>query len=139
MSKFVTALFLIAFMAGVRFPAPTVGFVVPNSPAARATPGSEGDVVGLQPGDTVTAIDGDETKTFIDLRVAAAMAKPGQELTVEVERSGKRISYRMTPERDQRSGLLSIGVDPARSSAEPAFQLGFRQQVQGVRRFAEEH
>ena len=110
-------LFLVAFMAGVRFPAPTVGFVVPNSPAARATPVADGERVGLQPGDTVTAIDGDETKTFIDLRVAAAMAKPGQELTVEVERSGKRVSYRMTPERDQRSGLLSIGVDPARSSA----------------------
>lgn len=110
-------LFLIAFMAGVRFPAPTVGFVVPNSPAARATPVVDGARVGLQPGDTVTAIDGDETKTFIDLRVAAAMAKPGQELVVEVERGGTRVSYRMTPERDQRSGLLSIGVDPARSSA----------------------
>lgn len=111
------ALFLIAFLAGVRFPAPTIGFVMPNSPAAQAKPVSAGVTAGIQPGDRVVAIDGDETKTFIDLRVAAAMAKPDAELSVEVERDGKRLTFLITPKRDEGSGLLSIGVDPARSSA----------------------
>ena len=110
-------LFLIAFLAGVRFPAPTIGFVMPNSPAAQARPAASDGTTGIQPGDRVVAIDGDETKTFIDLRVAAAMAKPDAELAVEVERDGKRLTYLVTPKRDEGSGLLSIGVDPARSSA----------------------
>ena len=110
-------LFLIAFLAGVRFPAPTIGFVLPNSPAATAEPATAGAPRGIQPGDRVLAIDGDETKTFIDLRVAAAMAKPDTELAMEIERDGKRLVYSVTPKRDEGSGLLSIGVDPARSSA----------------------
>ncbi|MFM2164144.1 MAG: hypothetical protein RL325_581 [Planctomycetota bacterium] len=110
-------LFLVAFLAGVRFPAPTVGFVVPGSPAATATSATPGAATGLQSGDRVVSIDGDETRTFIDLRVAAAMAKPEQALAIEVERGGARLVYAATPVRDERSGLLSIGVDPARSTA----------------------
>ena len=110
-------LFLVAFLAGVRFPAATVGFVVPGSPAATAAPSDPTKPVGLQPGDEVVAIDGDETKTFVDLRVAAAMAKPDTELTIEVKRGNERLTYTTTPAREPRSGLLSIGVDPARSSA----------------------
>jgi len=110
-------LFLVAFLAGVRFPAPTVGFVVPGSPAAKAGSATPGAATGLQAGDRVVAIDGDETRTFIDLRVAAAMAKPDQALSIEVDRGGQRLVYTATPVRDERSGLLSIGVDPARSSA----------------------
>ncbi len=110
-------LFLIAFLAGVRFPAPTIGFVLPNSPAAIAKPVTAGALTGILPGDRVLAIDGEETKTFIDLRVAAAMAKPETELSMEIEREGKRLTYSVTPKRDEGSGLLSIGVDPARSSA----------------------
>ena len=110
-------LFLVAFLAGVRFPAPTIGFVLPNSPAALAKPTTAGAPTGILPGDRVLSIDGDETKTFIDLRVAAAMAKPETELSIEIERDGKRLVYSVTPERDVGSGLLSIGVDPARSSA----------------------
>jgi len=79
-------LFLVAFLAGVRFPAPTVGFVVPGSPAATATSATPGAATGLQAGDRVVSIDGDETRTFIDLRVAAAMAKPEQALAIELER-----------------------------------------------------
>lgn len=110
-------LFLVAFLAGVRFPAPTVGFVAPDSPAARAVPVNdpgESATQGLRPGDSVVAIDGDRVLTFVDLRVAAAMAKPDTPLAVEVERGGERLRYEVLPQRDPASGLLAIGVDPAR-------------------------
>jgi regulator of sigma E protease len=110
-------LFLVAFLAGVRFPAATVGFILPGSPAATAIPTDTTKPIGLQPGDVVVAIDGDETKTFVDLRVAAAMAKPDTALKIEVMRDGERLTYTTTPARDAGSGLLTIGVDPARSSA----------------------
>jgi regulator of sigma E protease len=110
-------LFLVSFLAGVRFPAPTIGFVVPGSPAALAEPLTAGAAVGIQPGDRVVTVDGAETRTFIDLRVAAAMAKPDTALLIEVEREGRRLQYSAMPIRDEASGLLSIGVDAARSSA----------------------
>lgn len=110
-------LFLCAFLAGVRFPAPTIGFVLPGSPAAQATPIDATQAIGLQPGDIVLAIDGEEARTFVDLRVAAAMAKPETPITFVVQRGEATLSYITTPRRDPGSGLLSIGVDPARSAA----------------------
>ncbi|MFM7052802.1 MAG: site-2 protease family protein [Planctomycetota bacterium] len=112
-------LFLVAFLVGVRFPAPTVGFVAPAGPAARAeavpAPGSSIED-GLRPGDVVTAIDGEPVATFIDMRVAAAMAKPGAKLAIDVDRAGTPLRFLVEPKRDERMGLLSIGVDPARST-----------------------
>ncbi len=125
-------LFLIAFLAGVRFPSPTIGMVVPDSPAAKAVPldGSantglqqelqQGLQQGLQPGDRVVGLDGDEVRTFLDLRVGTAMAKPETAVEIEVERRDqdgvKRLRFMTTPVKDEASGLLSIGVDPARSA-----------------------
>ena len=111
-------LFLVAFLVGVRFPAPAVGFVEPGSSAARAeavpAPGSS-DVVGLQPGDRIVSIDGDPVATFIDVRVAAAMSKPDTTLDIVVERGGREILYRARPEKEPGTGLLSLGVLPSRS------------------------
>lgn len=113
-------LFLIAFLVGVRFPAPAVGFVQPESSAARAeplpAPGSSAEL-GLQPGDRIVSIDGDPVATFIDVRVAAAMAKPGKPLDLVIERAGQQIAYTATPEKDPATGLLSLGVTPSRSLA----------------------
>ena len=109
-------LFLVAFLAGVRFPAPSIGFVVPGSPAANAAPSDATKPVGLQPGDQVVAVSGEDTKTFLDLKVAAAMAKPETPLAIEVLRGGERLTYTATPAREPSSGLLSIGVEPVRSA-----------------------
>ncbi len=110
-------LFLVAFLVGVRFPAPSVGFVLPKSSAARAepipAPGSSVES-GLQPGDRIVSIDGDPVATFIDVRVAAAMAKPGQPLELVVERGTERIAFTATPEKEAASGLLSLGILPSR-------------------------
>ncbi len=123
-------LFLIAFLAGVRFPAPTIGGVATKSPAAnaKAIDGVLADEIsteagldglsadGLRPGDTVVAIDGEPTQTFLDLRLAAAMAKPNVPLEITVARGDSTRRFSVLPERDPAMGLLSIGVDPARSA-----------------------
>lgn len=109
-------LFLVAFLAGVRFPAPTIGAIIPNSPAMRATSLDEGVPNGLRPGDRVVSIDGEPTQTFLDLRLAAAMAKPDTALELTVARGDARHRFSVLPERDPNVGLLSIGVDTARSA-----------------------
>jgi regulator of sigma E protease len=111
-------LFLVAFLVGVRFPAPAVGFVQPDSSAARADPipaPGTSVKVGLQPGDRIVSIDGDPVATFIDVRVAAAMAKPDEPLNLVIERGNQLIAFVATPEKDPSTGLLSLGVTPSRS------------------------
>ena len=110
------ALFLIAFLAGVRFEAAVVGEVAPGSPAAQATPvdGTTADA-GLRSGDLVREIDGRRIDTFADVQIAAAMAHPDRELVVEVERDGfdAPLRFAIRPQQDETSGLLAIGITPA--------------------------
>jgi regulator of sigma E protease len=107
------ALFVLAFMVGVRFEAPVVGAVVPGSPAEQA---------GLRAGDRVVAIDGSRVDTFADIQIAGAMAKPGQEISIDVERPAtdgtaqpRTETIRVTPRKDPASGLLQVGIEPALS------------------------
>ena len=109
-------LFLIAFLVGVRFPAPLIGGVAAESPAARARALDAGAPEGIRAGDRVVAIDGEPAETFVDVRLAAAMAKPGDTVSLTVERGGKEFGYEVLPARDESIGLLSIGVAPARSA-----------------------
>lgn len=111
------AMFVVAFLAGVRFEAPVVGAVVPGSPAAEAAPEGGGDP-GLRPGDRVVAIDGSGVQTFADIQIASAMARPGHSLAMEVLRNeagaGSRpLRFAVTPRKDPASGLLAIGIGPA--------------------------
>ncbi|MBI1302878.1 MAG: PDZ domain-containing protein [Phycisphaera sp.] len=109
-------LFLVAFLVGVRFPAPMIGGVAADSPASRARALDAGAPEGIRAGDRVVAIDGEPAETFVDVRLAAAMAKPGETVALTVERGGKEFAYEVLPARDESIGLLSIGVAPARSA-----------------------
>ena len=57
-----------------------VGFVEPDSPAEAA---------GFQPGDLVTAIDGQPIRSFQDLQQAVVL-NTGIDMTFDVERAGRR-------------------------------------------------
>jgi regulator of sigma E protease len=67
---------------------PVVGFVDPGRPAARA---------GLQPGDQVVSVDGTRTYSFDRLRDLVS-ARPGQPVTLEVDRGGERVQVELVPE-----------------------------------------
>jgi regulator of sigma E protease len=109
-------LFVVAFMAGVRFEAPVVGVVLPGSPAATAT-AADGGPAGLRTGDVVLTIDGEPVQTFADIQIAGAMARPEQSLSVEAMRNvdgrAERRTFSVLPRRDPASGLLQIGIGPA--------------------------
>lgn len=115
-------LFVIAFVVGVRFPAPVVGEVAASLPAGRVMPENAATLgittVGLQPGDHVLSIDGDPARTFADVRIASAMSKPGDTLTIVVQRPGVQepLTFRVQPEKDPIEGLLGIGIAPSASS-----------------------
>ncbi len=115
-------LFIIAFLAGVKFEAPVVGSVQAGSPAAT-TMATNAELLGVSapgliPGDRVLTVNGKEATTFADLQIASAMAKPDVLITMTVERVGltEPLVFELLPREDPQSGLLSIGIAPGVST-----------------------
>ncbi len=112
---FAVIFFIIAFMAGVNFPAPEIGLVAPNGPAARAVAvGHEDDpaYLGLKPGDRFISIDGEPVHDFADVSVRAGLARAGDALSVMVERGAELLTYRVTPEKGPEE-LMWMGISAA--------------------------
>jgi len=108
--------FLICFQIGVNFEAPIIGHIIPDSPASKTL--SEGTTpTHLQTGDTVVSIDGEEARTFQDIQIASAMAKPNTPVLLEVKREGVPtvLKYTIMPSSVTQSGLLELGLYPASS------------------------
>ena len=110
LANFLLAAVLLAGMfmtAGRPDTAPVVSAVHPESAAARA---------GLVPGDRIVAIDGRTTARFEDIQ-ATVRLRPGQALTLTVERDGARLALQAVPDlrevsdrfgNVQRIGLLGV-------------------------------
>ncbi|MDA1105156.1 MAG: site-2 protease family protein [Planctomycetota bacterium] len=103
-------LFGVAFMHGVEFEAPTIGPLMPGSPAAKA---------GLQAGDTIVSIDGAPIETFTDCRIATALGGDGSPMSVVVHRPTddgglETVTLTVTP-MDSGNGIRHIGIRPSTS------------------------
>lgn len=109
-------LFVIAFSIGVGFDAPVVGDVRTDSPASTATSPAQGDPAGLKAGDRILRIDGRDMPTFADVQVAAAMAVPGEVMTIEVQRGEGTINYAARVEISPITNMPSLGILPAAST-----------------------
>jgi regulator of sigma E protease len=81
-----------------------VDAVQPQSAAAAA---------GFQPGDLVTAIDGEKIDSFADMQRIVSVSA-GEKLTIEVERANKLITLKATPElkelKDNFGNVHRLGV-----------------------------
>jgi membrane-associated protease RseP (regulator of RpoE activity) len=75
-----------------------VATCVPAEPSAACTPtdpASPASIAGLQEGDTITAIDDQPVASWADLTAALA-AKPGQTVTIIVDRKGEALALTTT-------------------------------------------
>lgn len=117
-----TAIFMFVFLVGAPFDAPVIGGVAAGMPAASAKAVNAGAAnlaePGLQPGDVVLQIDDDPVKTFPDISIASAMGRPDVPLRMKVSRAGvaEPLEFDIKPQKDPRTGLMGIGVDPGRST-----------------------
>ncbi len=114
--------FVIAFMAGVKFPPAVIGETAPGSPAATTYATGHADdptYLGLRPGDRVLSIDEEAVTDFMDIAVNTALASPDQTISLAIERDGQTqpLIYDIKPVAASQGGgkLLSIGVAPALS------------------------
>ena len=116
-------LFIGCFQVGVRFEAPVIGQIIPNSPAFETI---TTDGTHLQSGDTVVSINGNPAYTFTDIQIAGAMSKPGETVTIGVKRIGieQILSFEMMPRSVSQKGLLELGLYPASSLTIPDGQSG---------------
>jgi len=101
-------------------PTPTVGEVIPGSPAEQA---------GLQPGDRVVDVDGQPVETWRDL-VAAVVARPGRAVAFRVRRGDAAEPITVTATPADQGGRGRLGVGPAlrevRAAPGQALRHGFR-------------
>ncbi len=117
------ALFVIVFLVGLKTEPPIIGGAQPGSPAATAVAVNAPPAVvdagpGLRPGDKVTRVNGRRPNSFNDLVLATAMARGGDAVEFEIERPGVELPlyFQIVPSKGDVSGLLELGVEPARSA-----------------------
>lgn len=103
------AVVLLTGMFTVKYPKPssesapgTIGYVTDGSPAARA---------GIRAGDRIVEIGGQRNPTWDDI-IAKEYVNAQKPLNIVVERAGRRLSFTVTPELDQRIGVGNAGWIP---------------------------
>jgi regulator of sigma E protease len=94
-------LFAWAFGIGVPYPKPMAGTV---------SPGGAAWVAGVQRGDIVRAVNGDQILSFEDLSMEVLLSAKDEALTLTIDRDGTEIEIEVTPEYSERSGMPSMGV-----------------------------
>jgi regulator of sigma E protease len=105
---FMNVLLAVAVLTGlfmVRFPklpvvhSPLIGYVLPDSAAAKA---------GFREGDRIVQIDDKTNPTWDDIRFKE-MGNPGRTLNVAIDRDGRRELLTLTPKFDDKLGVGTAG------------------------------
>lgn len=111
-------LFALGFIQGAPVEDPKIGQLTEDGSAKEA---------GLQEGDTVLSIEGEDTSTWSDV-VEIIRDNPEQELTFVVERAGETLKFEVVPEANK-EGEVTIGrigaYNPVDKSFSSSLQYGF--------------
>jgi regulator of sigma E protease len=94
-----TGLFMVRFPKVPSRPSPEIGYIVPNSAAAKA---------GLQEGDSIVRIGDTENPTWEDINLKE-IASAGHPLSVWAVRNGARQLFTVTPVLDAKTGAGFAG------------------------------
>lgn len=90
--------FFFYFLSVSAQPPPVIGTVLDGSAAALA---------GLEPGDRVVEIDGEDVRSWKEMRTMVA-DKPDVELRIEIEKHGRRVERFVTPRRSFLENALGV-------------------------------
>ena len=117
------ALFVIIFMA--------MGMLTPTNVIGDLSPGQPAEVAGIQAGDEVININGNEITTWDGIVAAINADQIGQPLDIIVLRDGQEVTVTMAPEWNAELERWMIGIYPVfyaeRQNFFSAISLGVRQ------------
>ncbi|MFP4224180.1 MAG: site-2 protease family protein [Phycisphaeraceae bacterium] len=107
---------VVAFRAGVEFPAPIVGGTSRDLPAATTyAEGHEGDPAyrGLEVGDRIVGVEGETPRDMLEVQLPIALSAPGEQVRLTVERAGvdEPLVYVMNPEPHPVRGIRAVGIE----------------------------
>lgn len=107
------------FLIGVPGESSQIGYIVEDSPAQE---------VGLEPGDTITAIDGEQIDRWEQV-LSLISVKAEQELLLEVERNDTIMEFNVEAEKEPETarGVIGIGPEVDKYSFIPSIQRSFEQ------------
>ncbi|MFN7102680.1 MAG: RIP metalloprotease RseP [Pseudorhizobium sp.] len=107
----------------------TYGKMISDPVVAEVRAESAASIAGVEPGDLLVALDGQEIVTFDDVRRYVAV-RPETQITVTVERNGRQLDLPMVPKRteitDQFGNKIELGQIGIVTNAERG---NFRQQT----------
>ncbi|MHB1157208.1 MAG: site-2 protease family protein [Phycisphaerales bacterium] len=118
---FAVGFFIAAFMWGIKYPPAVAGSVDPDSSAATAVAVNDKSIVGIQPGDRFTAINGVKPSDFNSQKVDAALTRKGETLTLSVERPAfgdqpaKTLEFVIKPTFSDDVKMLETGITEPRT------------------------
>jgi regulator of sigma E protease len=72
-------------------------------------PGSPAEMVGLQPDDLITAVNGEEVKNISHL-AAMVQQNAGHEITITIQRGNESLSFQATPRKNPPAGEGALGI-----------------------------
>jgi len=135
---FALVLFVICFMWGVQTVMPVIGGISPDSLAAVTLPTKAAEqgitAPGIRPGDRIISINGKPIRSYDQILLAAAVAKPGRTLSIEVDRQGTRLTFDLAPRADRETRLLALGINSTQSASMMDYAPGsaFEKRVQSI-------
>jgi len=111
-------------LAALIFAGLTMVYGDPGVPAkiSKVLPGKPAAQAGLQPGDVVKAVNGEQVDRWEELQ--QIISKANREMTLTVERDGRLKNIKVTPVQDPVSKRGIIGIEPMKPGVFRALTLG---------------
>ena len=113
---FAALLYVVVYMVGREEIKPVIGYILPETPAARA---------GLTVGDRILSINGSHVSNFEQVLMGIRLSDPFSEITFDIERNGRIVHERIQPEKSEIDGeeVLRVGFNFADT---PEIQSAYR-------------
>ncbi|HEX9654522.1 MAG TPA: RIP metalloprotease RseP, partial [bacterium] len=107
-----------------------IGEGLDGTTIGETLPGKPAEAIGMRPGDTVSAINGQPVKTWEEL-TTIIHKNPEQEIVIEWQRDGQTFRSAVTPQRQPEGNIGLIGIGPKikfrQSGFAESWQAGFTQ------------
>lgn len=102
--------FILAFVVAFLMVSMSDVIAIRDAVATEVAEGSGAEAAGLQDGDTILSINGENIKLFQEISLYMQASYRGGEMEIEYERNGEAYTTILTPQYDEATGTYLLGV-----------------------------